>query len=87
VIQFYTNRCHTKNIALFSHGQFGGVLATRWVALAVDAAQHFPLGKASISIFAFDSHHPTVPIVALWNASREFYRISGGIAITVSRDF
>ena len=61
------------NIALFSHGQFGGVLATRWIGLAVDAAQHFPFGTASISIFAFDSHHPDVPIIALWNSSRKIY--------------
>jgi len=57
------------NIALFSHGQFGGVLAVRWIGLAVIEAQHFPLGTASISIFAFDSHHPTVPVIALWNAT------------------
>ncbi len=59
------------NIALFSHGQFGGVLATRWIGLAVDEAQHFPLGTASISIFTFDPHHPDVPIIALWNVSHE----------------
>ncbi len=57
------------NIALFSHGQFGGVLATRWIGLAVIEAQHFPLGTASISIFAFDPHHPEVPTIALWNAA------------------
>lgn len=57
------------NIALFSHGQFGGVLATRWVELAVVEAQHFPLGTASVSVFTFDAHHPTVPVIALWNAT------------------
>ena len=57
------------NIALFSHGQFGGVLAARWIELAVVEAQHFPLGTASVSIFTFDSHHPTVPVIALWNAA------------------
>ena len=59
------------NIALFSHGQFGGVLAARWIWLTVVEAQHFPLGTASFSIFAFDSHHPTVPVIALWNATHE----------------
>ena len=59
------------NIALFSHGQFGGVLAVRWIGLTVDEAEHFPLGTASISIFAFDPHHPTVPVIALWNAFHE----------------
>lgn len=56
------------NIALFSHGQIGAVLAARWIGLAVVEAQHFPLGTASVSIFTFDSHHPTVPVIALWNA-------------------
>ena len=59
------------NIALFSHGQFSGVLAARWIGLTVLEAQHFPLGTASISIFAFDPHHPTVPVIALWNAFHE----------------
>jgi len=56
------------NIALFSHGQFGGILAMRWIGLAVVEAQHFPLATASLSILAFDSHHPKVPVIALWNA-------------------
>lgn len=57
------------NIALFSHGHFGSVLATRWIELAVVEAQHFPLGTASVSILTFDPHHPTVPIIALWNVA------------------
>lgn len=56
------------NIALFSHGHFGSVLATRWIDLAVVEAQHFPLGTASVSILTFNSHHPTVPVIALLNA-------------------
>jgi broad specificity phosphatase PhoE len=56
------------NIALFSHGQIGGVLAARWIGLAVAEAQHFPLSTASVSIFTFNSHHPTVPVISLWNA-------------------
>jgi len=28
-------------------------------------------GTASISIFAFDPHHPDVPVIALWNVSHE----------------
>jgi probable phosphoglycerate mutase len=56
------------NVALFSHGQFGGVLAARWLGLEVAKAEHFHLDTASISIFSFNPHHPTVPILALWNA-------------------
>ena len=57
------------NIALFSHGHFGSVLATRWIELAIVEAQHFPLGTALINILTFDSHHPTVPVIALLNAT------------------
>ncbi len=62
-------RALAGNIALFSHGQFGSVLAARWIGLAVVEAQHFPLGTASLSLFAFDPHHPEVPTIALWNAA------------------
>jgi broad specificity phosphatase PhoE len=55
------------NIALFSHGQVGSALAIRWIGLAMVEAQHFSLGTASLSIFAFDPHHPGVPVIALWN--------------------
>lgn len=75
------------NVALFSHGQFGCVLAARWIGLAVAEAQHFTLGTASLSIFAFDPHHPAVPVIALWNAvSREIFgtapshQIQGAVA-------
>jgi len=57
------------NIALFSHGQFGSVLAVRWVGLPLVSAQHFPLATASLSILGFDDHHPEVPVVARWNAA------------------
>jgi len=56
------------NIALFAHGQFGSVLAARWIGLAVAEAEHFMLGTASLSILAFDPHHAGVPVIALWNA-------------------
>ena len=56
------------NIALFAHGQFGSVLAARWIGLAIAEAEHFMLGTASLSILAFDPHHAGVPVIALWNA-------------------
>jgi broad specificity phosphatase PhoE len=58
------------NVALFSHDQLGGVLAACWIGLTVEQGQHFPLGTASLSIFALDSHHPNVPVIALWNCRR-----------------
>ena len=56
------------NTALFSHGQFGSVLAVRWVGLALVSAQHFPLATASLSLLGFADHHPEVPVIARWNA-------------------
>ena len=58
------------NTALFSHGQFGSVLAVRWVGLPLVSAQHFPLATGSLSILGFADHHPEVPVIARWNAAR-----------------
>lgn len=55
------------NVALFSHGQFGGVLGARWIGLPLGEACHFPLGTASISILGHDPHHPEVSVISLWN--------------------
>jgi len=57
------------NIALFSHGQFGAVLAARWIGLSVVEAAHFPLGTASLGIWGFNPHHPEVPVIELWNSA------------------
>ncbi|MBN2437146.1 MAG: histidine phosphatase family protein, partial [Deltaproteobacteria bacterium] len=63
-------------VALFSHGQFGGVLAARWIALPLAEARHFPLGTASVGILTFNPQHPDVPVIALWNAaSRELCEV------------
>lgn len=55
------------DVALFSHGQFGGVLAARWIGMPLAAAAHFPLGTASHSILGTDPHHPEVPVIEQWN--------------------
>ena len=55
-------------VALFSHGQFGCVLAARWIGLPVINGPHFVLGTASLSVFGYDPDHPTVPVISLWNA-------------------
>ena len=58
-----------NNVALFSHGQFGAVLAARWIGLPVIDGQHFSLGPASLSILAHDPGHPEVRAIGLWNAA------------------
>ncbi len=54
-------------IALFAHGQFGSVLAARWIGLPAGEGQHFALGPASMSILGHEPGHPSVPVIALWN--------------------
>jgi broad specificity phosphatase PhoE len=57
------------NIALFSHGHFGRVLAARWIGLSVEQAQHFLLGTASLSVLCFGHDHADQPVIALWNSA------------------
>jgi probable phosphoglycerate mutase len=57
------------NVALFSHGQFGAVLAARWIGLPVIDGQHFPLGAASLSILGHNLGHPEVRAIELSNAA------------------
>jgi len=59
------------NVAVFSHGHFGRVLATRWIGLPLSKAGHFLLGTASVSIFGYDPHHPDVAVIERWNAISE----------------
>jgi probable phosphoglycerate mutase len=55
------------NVALFSHGHFGRVLAARWIGLPLEQARHFALSTASLSILGYEpSTHP-VPAILLWN--------------------
>ena len=61
------------NIALFSHGHFGRVLAARWIGLQVRQAQHFLLGTASVSILGYEHNLAEAPAIVLWNgASKDF---------------
>ena len=62
------------NVALFSHGHFGRVLAARWIGSLVSQAQHLLLSTASISILSYEHNHADEPVIALWNAgSREVF--------------
>jgi probable phosphoglycerate mutase len=56
-------------VALFSHGQFGRVLAARWIGLPVIEGQHFAIDPASVGILSFEAGHPLRRVIALWNAS------------------
>ena len=55
------------NVALFSSGQFGCTLAARWIGLPVLQAQHLMLDTASVSVLAYNPHHPDLRVIAHWN--------------------
>jgi len=63
----------TGKVALFSHGQFGRVLAARWIGLPVQQGQHFAIDPASISIFSFEDAHPHRRVISLWNARANIF--------------
>lgn len=56
------------DIAIFSHGHFGCVLAVRWIGLEIAQASHFLLDTASVSILGYGHHRATEPAIMLWNA-------------------
>ena len=57
------------NVALFSHGHFGRVMAARWIGLPVIEAQRFLLDTASLNILGYDYDRVESPVIALWNMS------------------
>lgn len=59
------------NVALFSHGHFGRVLAARWIGLQVNQARCFLLNTASLGILDYEHDHIELPVIALWNAGSE----------------
>jgi probable phosphoglycerate mutase len=62
------------NVALFSHGHFGCVLATRWIGLNVTSGHHFALEPASISILGYKVRDPEVRVITLWNEGQRHIR-------------
>ena len=56
-------------VALFSHGHFGRVLAARWIGLDVAQAQHFVLSTASCSVLGCEPNAAQAPAILLWNAA------------------
>ena len=55
-------------LAIFSHGHFGRVLAVRWIGLQIEQAQHFLLNTASLSILGYGHNLAEEPAIILWNA-------------------
>jgi broad specificity phosphatase PhoE len=58
-------RALAGNVALFSHGDFGRVLAARWIGLRAEQAQHLLLSTASVSVLCYDHDLINEPAIAL----------------------
>ncbi len=56
------------NVALFSHGHFGRVLAARWIGLPVAQAQRLLLNTASVSVLCYEHERSDQPAISLWNS-------------------
>ncbi len=54
-------------VALFSHGQFGVALATRWIELPLIEGHHFTLHPASVSLLGTNPRHGDRRVIELWN--------------------
>jgi probable phosphoglycerate mutase len=54
-------------VALFSHGQFGVALATRWIELPLIEGHHFTLHPASVSLLGTNPNHADRRVIELWN--------------------
>ena len=63
-----TLRTVEGDLAIFSHGHFGRVLAARWIGLEIEQAQHFLLSTASLSILGYGHNLAEEPAIVLWNA-------------------
>jgi probable phosphoglycerate mutase len=59
------------NIALFTHGHFGRVLAARWIGLPVQEARHFLFDTACLGVLNYEHQNPQSPVIAQWNFSSE----------------
>ncbi len=57
------------NVALFSHGHFGRVLAARWIGLSVEQAQHFLFSTAALGILCYEHDRSDHPSIGLWNSA------------------
>jgi probable phosphoglycerate mutase len=57
------------DVAVFAHGQLGGVFVARWIGLAVLQAEHFQVGPASMGVLGWEPREREVPVVTLWNAA------------------
>lgn len=61
-------RAMEGEVALFTHGHFGRVLAARWIGLPACDGERLLLDTAGLGILAFEHGNRDAPVLALWNA-------------------
>lgn len=61
-------RTFVGNVGLFSHCQFGRVLAARWIKLRAQEGRQLALDPTSVSILGLDREHALQPVIMLWSA-------------------
>jgi broad specificity phosphatase PhoE len=54
-------------VALFSHGHFGRILAVRWVGLPPRDGEFLLFDTASVGVLSFEHQNPASPVIARWN--------------------
>ena len=60
-------RARNGIVAVFSHGHFGRVLATRWISAPLEEGKKLPLDPASVSVLGYASGDTAKPVIIRWN--------------------
>jgi broad specificity phosphatase PhoE len=56
------------DVALFTHGHIGRVIAVRWIAAPMTLGRSLAMSTASVSVMGYEERHPDTPVLELWNA-------------------
>jgi broad specificity phosphatase PhoE len=74
-----------RNVAIFSDGQFGRVLAARWIGLPVGRPQRFVRSTASVNILGYDRNLADQSAIVQWNAAANEFSTEGVASIDAGK--
>jgi broad specificity phosphatase PhoE len=77
-VDSFLDRCSLLdgNIALFTHGHVGRILAARWISLETQHAESFSLDTASVSILSDVQNDCVKRSLKLWNSTTWIISVS-----------